>query len=143
MHRKIMRRFHSIIRDSGIRPGRALEVGGWAGDNSLLNVQELRDAERFCINLQDVPSGNGIVAVTGNANSMRMFADDSFDLVMSNATLEHDRCFWLSVAEMKRVLNGRSADHRRPRLRREQQAPREEGDADLQGSPQGRLLPLQ
>ena len=29
---------------------------------------------------------------------------ETFDLVMSNATLEHDKHFWLSLAEMRRVL---------------------------------------
>ena len=38
-----------------------------------------------------------------NANDMP-FADASFDLVMSVSTLEHDKHFWLSLAEMKRVL---------------------------------------
>ena len=45
-----------------------------------------------------------IVAVTGNANRMDAFEDEMFDLVLSNATLEHDKHFWLSVAEMHRVL---------------------------------------
>ena len=49
-------------------------------------------------------SARGITAVQGNANDMGMFEDESFDLVVSNATLEHDKHFWLSVGEMRRVL---------------------------------------
>jgi SAM-dependent methyltransferase len=49
-------------------------------------------------------SARGITAVQGNANDMGMFEDESFDLVISNATLEHDKHFWLSVGEMHRVL---------------------------------------
>jgi SAM-dependent methyltransferase len=42
--------------------------------------------------------------VKGDANDMSVFKDDSFDLVVCCSTLEHDKRFWLSVAEMKRVL---------------------------------------
>ena len=100
-----MKRFHSIIQRRGVRPERALEVGGVMGPDSLLRFPELARAERYCLNLIDMPSDGEITAVTGNANDMReVFEDDRFDLVVSNATLEHDKRFWLSVGEMKRVL---------------------------------------
>lgn len=100
-----MRRYHAIIRRTGVRPERALEVGGLMGENSLLRFPELAGAERYCLNLVDMPSDGEITAVTGNANDMRdVFEDDHFDLILCSATLEHDKRFWLSVAEMKRVL---------------------------------------
>ena len=100
-----MRRYHTIIRRTGVRPQRALEVGGLMGEDSLLRFPELEQAERYCLNLYDMTSEDGIKAVTGNANDMRaVFEDDMFDLVLCSATLEHDRQFWLSVGEMKRVL---------------------------------------
>jgi len=100
-----MRRYHTIIRRAGIRPKRALEVGGLMGDDSLLRFPELAQAERYCLNLVEMPSDGEITAITGNANDMRdVFEDDRFDLVVSSATLEHDKRFWLSVAEMRRVL---------------------------------------
>lgn len=100
-----MRRYRTIIQRRGIRPERALEVGGLMGANSLLRFPELAGAERYCLNLVDMPSDGEITAVTGNANDMRdVFEDDSFDLVVCSATLEHDKRFWLSVGEMKRVL---------------------------------------
>ena len=100
-----MEQFHKLIRRSGIRPERALEVGGVMGDKSLLRFPELDGAERFCLNLVDMPSDDVITTVTGNANDMTdVFEDDSFDLVLCCSTLEHDKHFWLSVAEMKRVL---------------------------------------
>lgn len=75
------------------------------GPGSLLRFPELAGAERYCLNLVDLPSDEEITAVTGNANDMRgVFEDDRFDLVVCSATLEHDRRFWLSVDEMKRVL---------------------------------------
>ena len=66
-----MQQFHNVIRRSGIRPERALEVGGVMGDKSLLRFPELDGAERFCLNLVDMPSEDVITAVTGNANDMR------------------------------------------------------------------------
>jgi SAM-dependent methyltransferase len=104
VHPEVQQTIHAIIRDSGVRPRRALEVGGVMGQNSLLKCPELDGAERYCLNLVSMPSADGITAVAGNANDMRVFKDETFDLVMSNATLEHDKYFWLSLAEMRRVL---------------------------------------
>lgn len=104
MHAKVKETFHAAIRDSRVRPRRALEVGGAMGANSLLRCPELEGVERDCLNLVAQRSADGITAVTGNANDMRVFDDESFELVVCNATLEHDMHFWLSLAEMKRVL---------------------------------------
>jgi SAM-dependent methyltransferase len=101
---KVKRRFHQIIRRSGIKPERVLEVGGVMGEGSLLRFPELAGAERVCLNLVEMPSDQEITAVTGNANDMSDFKRDSFDLVLCCSTLEHDKRFWLSVGEMKRVL---------------------------------------
>ena len=100
-----MRRYHNIIRRTGVQPERALEVGGLMGEASLLRFPELAGADRYCLNLVDQSSENGITAVKGNANNMRhLFGSDWFDLIMCSATLEHDKRFWRSVAEMRRVL---------------------------------------
>ena len=104
MHPAIQQTILAIIRDSGVRPRRALEVGGVMGPDSLLRSPELEGAERYCLNLVSMPSSGDITAVAGNANDMTIFEDEAFDLVMSNATLEHDKHFWLSLAEMRRVL---------------------------------------
>jgi SAM-dependent methyltransferase len=100
-----MRRYHRIIARTGLRPERALEVGGLMGEDSLLRFPELAGAERYCLNLRELPSEDGITAVKGNANDMRnVFRSNWFDLVLCCATLEHDKRFWRSVAEMRRVL---------------------------------------
>jgi SAM-dependent methyltransferase len=100
-----MRRYHRIIRRTGVRPERALEVGGLLGEDSLLRFPELAKADRYCLNLYEMPSEHGITAVKGNANDMRaLFGSNWFDLVMCCATLEHDKRFWRSVSEMRRVL---------------------------------------
>ena len=103
MHPQIQGHYHAILREKDVRPSRALEVGGVMGPKSLLRFPELRDAARYCLNLKAMPSAAGISAVSGNANAMP-FEDESFELVMCNATLEHDKRFWLSLTEMKRVL---------------------------------------
>jgi SAM-dependent methyltransferase len=104
MHPRVQQTFHEILREREVRPRRALELGGTTGRNSLLRFDELRGAERVCLNLIETRDRYGIRTVVGNGNDMSVFEDASFDLVMSNATLEHDKYFWKSLAEMKRVL---------------------------------------
>ena len=103
MRPEVHEEFHRIIRDSGVRPRAALEVGGVLGPASLLRFPELADASRFCLNLTRLQPDEEITAVRGNANDIP-FEDERFDVVLSNATLEHDKYFWLSLAEMRRVL---------------------------------------
>ena len=42
----IQRRMHRSRRRRGLRPGRALEVGGYVDGKSLLRSKEIRKAER-------------------------------------------------------------------------------------------------
>ena len=121
---RIQAKFFEIIRESGVRPARALEIGGYVNKNSLLIAPELERADRYCINLTPLRADTPINTVIGNANEMHMFEDESFDLVVSNATFEHDKYFWLSVAEIRRVTRpgglviigvpGYTKDTRRP-----------------------------
>jgi hypothetical protein len=103
VHPKIQARFIEIIRTSGLKPDRALEIGGYVNENSLLLSPALEGSERYCLNLNRMRTDTPIKPVVGNANDMHMFEDDSFDLVLSNATLEHDKYFWRSLAEIRRV----------------------------------------
>jgi SAM-dependent methyltransferase len=100
---EIHREFHRIIRETGVQPRAALEVGGVLGPASLLRFPELADAARVCLNLTRLKPDPEIETIVGNANEIPL-ADERFDLVISNATLEHDKYFWLSLAEMRRVL---------------------------------------
>jgi SAM-dependent methyltransferase len=104
VHPKVQERFHAIVRGSRVHPRRALEVGGVTGPDSLLRWPELAAAERYCLNLVRTRTQAGITGVVGNANHMDVFEDAMFDLVVCNATLELDKFFWLSIAEMRRVL---------------------------------------
>lgn len=42
--------------------------------------------------------------LVGDGNDMRGVADATVDLVLCNAVLEHDRYFWKTLAEIRRVL---------------------------------------
>jgi ubiquinone/menaquinone biosynthesis C-methylase UbiE len=94
---------HEVLRASRIEPSRVLEVGGVTGRKSLLDSPVVAAAERVVLNMAPVREAEGVEAVLGNANDMP-FEDESFDLVMTISTLEHDKFFWRSLAEMKRVL---------------------------------------
>jgi SAM-dependent methyltransferase len=91
------------LRACRVAPARVLEVGGVAGPKTLLDAPEVALAEKVVLNLARIKDRPGVTSVLGNANAMP-FDDESFDLVMTISTLEHDRSFWLSLAEMKRVL---------------------------------------
>ena len=105
MHPKVQRRIFDIVAESGMRPGRVLEVGGRTNQNSLLRAPGLAGAERIALNLVKMTDQDGITGIVGNGNDMSgLFEDEAFDMVLCNAMLEHDRYFWRSLAEMKRVL---------------------------------------
>jgi ubiquinone/menaquinone biosynthesis C-methylase UbiE len=40
----------------------------------------------------------------GNSNAMPQFADGEFDFVASCSVLEHDKYFWKSIGEVRRIL---------------------------------------
>ena len=50
MNPAVQARIHDIIRASGIKPERALEVGGTTGARSLLRTNALAGCERYCLN---------------------------------------------------------------------------------------------
>ena len=104
MHPRIKQTFRRVIRESGLRPARVLEVGGLTGRGSLIRCPELSKAELVCLNVDEQVSQDRVTFVRGDGNDMDMFESGSFDVVASNAMLEHDRRFWLSVGEMRRVI---------------------------------------
>src|SRR5262249_2253713 len=55
------------------------------------------------INLDGPYEFSDFKILKGNANSMDCFEDEKFDVVLCNATLEHDKFFWKTVAEIRRV----------------------------------------
>jgi ubiquinone/menaquinone biosynthesis C-methylase UbiE len=70
----------------------------------------LKDAaEKTGINLSGPHEWKGIKILKCNANHMECFEDDKFGLVMCNAMIEHDKYFWKTIAEIKRVTKARRA----------------------------------
>lgn len=114
MDREVFAEFARILESRKSRIGAAvLEIGAVPTSDSLLNIAALSEAsERIgIINLDGGASykrgegklGNDFTIVQGNANEMTCFADDRFDTVLCNAVFEHDRFFWKSLAEIRRV----------------------------------------
>src|SRR3972149_6688643 len=103
MHPRVYQEFERICSERNIA-GSVLEVGALASRASLLCMKSLRNAtEKVGINLTGPQKFADFTILKGNANSMSCFEDDKFDAVLCNAMLEHDRCFWKTVAEIRRV----------------------------------------
>jgi len=104
VHPTVYRAFEHVCARAAI-DGPVLEVGAVPGDDCLLQMACLRRLPgRVGINLQGADCGSYRI-VEGNANEMSTFADGQFAAVLSNATLEHDPCFWKTLAEIRRVTS--------------------------------------
>ena len=104
MHSIVFEAFNEICRQLPC-DGAVLEVGATGTPDTLLNLPALASAcKKEGINIE-LPTGDSPHHIIHcNANHMECFEDGEFDLVLCNSTLEHDPCFWKSVAEIRRVL---------------------------------------
>jgi SAM-dependent methyltransferase len=101
MSPKIRNEFQQILEYW--RAYSVLEVGATNRPDTLLTLPAIRHAKiRYGVNLEGPYEIEGAEIKKANANKLP-FPDKYFDTIVCNATLEHDRKFWLSVAEMKRV----------------------------------------
>lgn len=94
----VARRFRNVT------PAAALEVG--AGSWTLLSIPDFAESHKVALNMSFDKVSEELKQVemmVGNSNALD-FADDSFDCVLSCSALEHDRYFWRSIAEIRRVL---------------------------------------
>lgn len=81
-----------------------LEVGAVPAEDTLLCLPALeRATTKTGINLDGPHRFRDFDILRADANRMSCFSDDSFDTVLCNSVLEHDKHFWLSVGEMHRV----------------------------------------
>ncbi|HJT81602.1 MAG TPA: methyltransferase domain-containing protein [Chthoniobacterales bacterium] len=70
---------------------------------TLLTLPALRNAkEKIGINLEGASELGDIRILQGNGNALE-FPDERFDTVLCNATLEHDKFFWKTISEIRRV----------------------------------------
>jgi len=103
MHPVVFNKFDEILRANSVE-GRVLEIGAIPCADSLLCMEALSDAtEKIGLNIDGPHRFADFEIMQGNANRMAQFEDESFDVVLCNAMLEHDPNFWLSIAEIKRV----------------------------------------
>jgi len=103
MHPTIYQEFEHIFSERKVS-GSVLEIGAVPSNSSLLRMTALKDArEKTGINLDGPYEYEDIKILQGNSNSMDCFESGSFDAVISNATLEHDKYFWKTIEEIKRV----------------------------------------
>jgi SAM-dependent methyltransferase len=85
-----------VVERYGLAEGRTLEIGSFDFNGS---VRKLFSGEYIGI---DVIDGKGVDKVM--PASALTFEDASFDTVVSTSQLEHDPSFWLTLAEVGRVL---------------------------------------
>ena len=113
MHEKVYSYFEKILLDHFIT-GKVLEVGAVPTKDGLLFSPMLQNAsQKIGINLD---GGEAMTALSekldrhdvkilaANANDMPFFSDGEFQVVLSSSTAEHDKYFWKTISEMKRVL---------------------------------------
>jgi SAM-dependent methyltransferase len=95
--------FQEICAQEQIR-GPILEVGAVPGPDSLLRLPCFREiSQKIGINMERASMDDGYEIIRGNANEMSVFSDCLFQVVVCNATLEHDPYFWKSLIEIRRV----------------------------------------
>ena len=103
MHNEVYRQFDRICgrRKAG---GAVLEIGAMPSPTTLLTLPSLKSArEKIGINMEKASRYGDIDILQENANAMTNFPADRFDTVLCNATLEHDKFFWKTLAEIRRV----------------------------------------
>lgn len=98
--------FSRILRDfyKESSPRKVLEIG--ASRKTLLSISLFERSFKVGLNLEFKkisPELGGCHLVIGNSNKM-VFRDDAFDCILSSSVLEHDRYFWRTIDEIRRVL---------------------------------------
>jgi SAM-dependent methyltransferase len=104
MHPAVFDAFEEICRERKIR-GTVLEIGATPDDSTLLNLPSLAGAkEKVGINKSGKSRFKDFEILEVDANDMKCFPNQHFDAVLCNAVFEHDRYFWKTLAEIRRVV---------------------------------------
>jgi SAM-dependent methyltransferase len=85
------------------RPLRVLDVGSGCGEGSL-SYRELFSPPDFSYTGLDVAQGHNVDLVPEDTFQWSELDNESFDIVISGQMLEHNPYFWISCAEIARVL---------------------------------------
>lgn len=104
-----MRHFRSVYVDDGYdQPVRVLDVGSLtvseAGSENLLNYRKCFEGARFAYTGLDLAPGRNVDVVPADPYRWDEIDDESFEIVISGQALEHNPYFWITLAEMARVL---------------------------------------
>lgn len=103
MHPVVYGLFDDICRAQDIR-GSVLEIGATPDDSTLLTLPSLqRTTKKIGINKAGESRFKDFTIRAVDANDMNCFPSESFDAVLCNSVLEHDPCFWKTLAEIRRV----------------------------------------
>ncbi|WP_284152463.1 methyltransferase domain-containing protein [Desulfofustis limnaeus] len=103
MHPIFYQEFEKICSERNVR-GSVLEVGAIPSERSLLCMKSLEHvAEKMGVNIDGPHEFMDFKIIKCNANSMDLFENERFDTVLCNAMVEHDKFFWKTISEIKRV----------------------------------------
>jgi SAM-dependent methyltransferase len=84
-----------------------LDVGSWAGAAGLPGSPSARDIfpnEKYGYVGLDIVEGSNVDVTAADPYNWDWIARESFDAVVSSSTYEHNPYFWLTTAEIARVL---------------------------------------
>jgi SAM-dependent methyltransferase len=99
-----MRAFRSAyVSANSKRPIRVLDVGS-GGRPGLLSFRELFAPPKFDYVGLDIDEFHNVDFVPGDPFCWTEIESESFDLVVSGSMLEHNPYFWITVAEIARVM---------------------------------------
>jgi len=103
MHPRVFQEFERICSERNT--GRSiLEVGAVPSEENLLCMRSLKKAhKKIGVNLDGPHTYKDFQILKVNANDMSWIEDNLFDTVLTNTTLGHDRFFWKTLSEIKRV----------------------------------------
>jgi len=108
MHPILYNRYKQLFRQYPPPGNEILEIGATANvDTTLLTLFKDISEAYHCIgiNIKVKPVDHlPYTLIECNGNDMSIFEDETFDAVCCNAVLEHDRLFWKTIAEIRRVL---------------------------------------
>lgn len=105
MHIRVRDIFRRILNNWAPPVDSVLEIGATPTNYTLLTLERFKNTKlKIGIHLEKSCKYKDFTIKEGNSNNMKMFKNEEFDCVLCSSTFEHDKYFWKSLSEMKRVL---------------------------------------